>query len=51
MSEQTLKSLLGFLQDSMIAEAALSDNIFHPVDKGNNAEECMPISHRYIFLS
>ncbi len=40
MSEPTLKSLFGSLQDSMIAEAAFSDNISHPVDKGNNAEEC-----------
>ena len=40
MSKPTLKSLFESLQTAMIARAAFSEKVEHPVDKGNNAEEC-----------
>lgn len=40
MTKPTLKNLFESLQEAMIAKAAFSDKVEHPVDKGTNAEEC-----------
>lgn len=38
MNNPTLKELFGSLQNTMIAEAKMSDVIAHPTDKGDNTE-------------